>query len=79
MKRIIAMTLLLVVAFIAGHDFALTRLATDMFFGRTFIRDNGLIMEIRHRRVFEKIIAFRFPRLRQASAGADEHNRVSTG
>lgn len=63
MKRLIAITLLLVVAFFAGHDFALSRLATDMFFGRTFIRDRGLMMQIRHRRVFEKIIALRFPRV----------------
>lgn len=50
LKRILLNAALLIFAFLLGHDFALTRLANDMFFGRTRIRDNGLIMQIRCRR-----------------------------
>lgn len=51
MRRAISIVLLLVLSFLLGYDHALTRLADDMHFGRTSLRDNRLVMEIKHRRV----------------------------
>lgn len=52
MKRTVLEAALLLLSFLLGYDHALTRLADDMHFGRTSLRDNRLVMEIRKRRVF---------------------------
>lgn len=54
MRQAVIVALLLVVSFILGYDNALTRLANDMHFGRTSLRDNRLVMEIRHRRILSR-------------------------
>ena len=53
MAKAIVVIMLVVISFLVGHDWALTRLADDMHHGRTFIRDNGLVLEIRHRRILK--------------------------
>lgn len=41
----------LLLSFVLGYDFALTRLANDMLLGRTSLKDNRLRMEIQCRRI----------------------------